>query len=539
MARIKSRVMSVFLLKKEYTAENALRSQEDMPRQTKLAEPEVEWLPEGFRLFLADYSRRPPWWRDFLGIKRPLDLESKGAILFLSVKDRVFVITFGIVAHYLKPESYEYDFGLIASLNALDPQRLKSTDVLNPEDAKRQHIQSARDNALYSFGIDFYEMVIKNLTGAVQKKYEHLFSTVTGGSNIRITTKVQLDEILDVCEELLDLYRSTDYKSTFPDLRNVCPVLDPITKQWLDNKLVMALKKRDPSVILSIPDNVDYQAISGIRLYGPKRFSLIQIESLWEAYRNRLADLSIERLRQGHVDLYNENGDSVGKSYSTYRCLIWSCEHKGKNYHFNEGAWYEVDNDFIAKLKVYLDSRFVETWLPDNFERCEGEYNKKAAESMPHTICLDMENLAPKKQTPVEPCDLCMVRDGVLSLIHVKVGVNSQRLGHLFNQGFASAKLLKDAPETVARLENLLAGKFNAAEFQMAKTALETGKVKIIYAIISKKDAERKSDALPLFSRITLRRNIRNLIGMNYTVEVQIVKDRKMESVPVSSDEGE
>ena len=150
-----------------------------------------------------------------------------------------------------------------------------------------------------------------------------------------------------------------------------------------------------------------------------------------------------------------------------------------------------------------------------------------------------MENLAPKKQTPVEPCDLCMVRDGVLSLIHVKVGVNSQRLGHLFNQGFASAKLLKDASETVARLENLLAGKFNAAEFQMAKTALETGKVKIIYAIISKKDAERKSDALPLFSRITLRRNIRNLIGMNYTVEVQIVKDRKMESVPVSSDEGE
>ena len=539
MARIKSRMMSVFLLKKEYTVENALRSQDDMPRQTKLAEPEVEWLPEGFRLFLADYSGRSPWWRDFLGIKRALNLESKGAILFLSVKDRVFVITFGIVAHYLKPESYEYDFGLIASLNALDPQRLKSTDVLNPEDAKRQHIQSARDNALYSFGIDFYEMVIKNLTGAVQKKYEHLFSTVTGGSNIRITTKVQLDEILDVCEELLDLYRSTDYKSTFPDIRNVCPVLDPITKQWLDNKLVMALKERDPSVILSIPDNVDYQAISGIRLYGPKRFSLIQMESLWEAYGNRLADLSIERLRQGHVDLYNENGDSVGKSYSTYRCLIWSCEHKGKNYHFNEGAWYEVDNDFIAKLKVYLDSRFVETWLPDNFERCEGAYNKKAAESMPHTICLDMENLAPKKQTPVEPCDLCMVRDGVLSLIHVKVGVNSQRLGHLFNQGFASAKLLKDAPETVARLENLLAGKFNAAEFQMAKTALETGKVKIIYAIISKKDAERKSDALPLFSRITLRRNIRNLIGMNYTVEVQIVKDRKMESVPVSSDEGE
>ena len=151
----------------------------------------------------------------------------KGAIVFLPVKDRVFALTFGHTYHSLKEESYEYDFGLRTTLNVLDSEKIKSTDILQPENAKRERIQSPVGSNLTFFDFNKDESIIKRLTGAVKEEYKGILSNVTGANNLRVTSKVTSSEIVGLCEKVLDIYRKDDYKKTFPDVCNVSPIKDP------------------------------------------------------------------------------------------------------------------------------------------------------------------------------------------------------------------------------------------------------------------------------------------------------------------------
>jgi uncharacterized protein (TIGR04141 family) len=47
--------------------------------------------------------------------------ETKGAMVFLPIEGRVFVLCFGHVAHNLTDESYEYDFGIKTTLSCFHP----------------------------------------------------------------------------------------------------------------------------------------------------------------------------------------------------------------------------------------------------------------------------------------------------------------------------------------------------------------------------------------------------------------------------------
>lgn len=42
--------------------------------------------------------------------------------------------------HKLQEGSYEYDFELRTTLNAIDPTKIKLTETVQPENAKRQHM---------------------------------------------------------------------------------------------------------------------------------------------------------------------------------------------------------------------------------------------------------------------------------------------------------------------------------------------------------------------------------------------------------------
>jgi uncharacterized protein (TIGR04141 family) len=114
MAR--SRSFSIYLLKKGFDASNAL-SDDD----SDLDEMEAASLPPNAELFVRDADPYPPWWRDYFGIKAKLSQQSKGALVFVPLNKRTFVLTFGTVGHYLEPESFEHDFGLRVTLNSVDP----------------------------------------------------------------------------------------------------------------------------------------------------------------------------------------------------------------------------------------------------------------------------------------------------------------------------------------------------------------------------------------------------------------------------------
>lgn len=143
----KSRGFSIFLLKENYNAGNALKLEHS------LGNPIVNAvnLPQDATLYISDKAATAPWWKDYWGIPQELEQVLKGAIVFLNVGQRCFVITFGHTHHNLQEISYEYDFGLRTTLNALDPEKIKSTDILMPENARRQRIQSPTASELTFF----------------------------------------------------------------------------------------------------------------------------------------------------------------------------------------------------------------------------------------------------------------------------------------------------------------------------------------------------------------------------------------------------
>jgi uncharacterized protein (TIGR04141 family) len=132
----KSRSFSIFLLKPDYTSENALKEEHGLDSRVFAGA-----IPEGAVLFVLDNEPHAPWWRGYFGIRKRLDQLTKGALVFVPVNDRWFALSFGHVAHNLREDAYEYDFGLRVTLNSVDPGALKSTDALEPGIGRRQRTQ--------------------------------------------------------------------------------------------------------------------------------------------------------------------------------------------------------------------------------------------------------------------------------------------------------------------------------------------------------------------------------------------------------------
>jgi uncharacterized protein (TIGR04141 family) len=122
----KSRGFSIYLLKDTFTPENALKDDHNL----QLLEEENTNLPDNSIMYLSDTPGSPPWWKNYWGIHKNLYQMQKGSLIFLLVDNSWIVLTFGITYHQLKDNCYHYDFGLKTTLNALDPDKIKSTDIL-------------------------------------------------------------------------------------------------------------------------------------------------------------------------------------------------------------------------------------------------------------------------------------------------------------------------------------------------------------------------------------------------------------------------
>lgn len=519
----KSHSFSIFLLKENFSDEKALKAHHDLKQQN------LSTLPSA-KFYLMDIQPKEPWWKNYLGISDDLKQGLKGGILFLSVENRMFALTFGNVQHKLTPESYEYDFGVITTLNSIEPSALKSTDVLQPESAVRKRIQTPKESDLTFFDFDQDSTIIKRLTGKVQKQYRSLFSNTSGADSLRVTTKKQPEELEDFCKELLNIYSKDYYKKTFPNLHNIRPVKDPNKLTYLDEKLVAELKLESKDIILTIPDIVDSTRSSGIKFSeskNAKKFESIELSSFYEYLGTKISQLDETKIKKEHFWCVDDNDNPCTQSFSVYKSLIFEFEDSNGCYHFCDGNWYQVDKKYQLNLTNYLDTTFEIGSLPEFEHKDEGEYNKAIPEVLKNYICLDKTNIAPDNETAVEPCDLFSVSENIACYTHVKIGSRSSTLSHLFNQGVNSISLLNGESESLNKLKTLFEGHPDEVNF---KKAVDSKKSKVIYAIISKKDPSKKSKILPLFSRISLKRAIQSLKAMNVQYSVVIIEDKSKTS---------
>jgi uncharacterized protein (TIGR04141 family) len=525
----KARSFSIYLLKEAFAGPFALK--DDNKLEAGVASDQ---LPEGASLYILDSAPKIPWWKTFFGVQKEMWQVSKGALVFLPAGGRWFALCFGHVAHNLKDTSYEYDFGLRVTLNCVDPEKLKSTDILEPSGAKRQRTQLPTVADLTFFDVDSDSTILKSLTGKVKKEHEEVFKHATGSSNIRISSSATPPELVALCEKLLTLYADDTYKTAFPDIQNISPVRDPAIIAQLNEKLVTGLRDKDDSLSLSVPKIVDYAdalwgTFTGVgtgEVYDDI-FIARYYEYLEKAETN-LATISLEDIKKHQLLLTDEDGANVRDRQSIFRCLIFDTllDADGQSYHLCEGNWYSVDADYVTKLSTFLDPLCKDIALPSFNHNDEGAYNLAAAAASPDRLCMDKLSIAPAKQKQLEPCDVYEIADGKAVLHHVKISTLSAQLSHLFNQGTNSVNLLRSEPESMAKMKAIIADKVEPARLDEFQKPLDDDNLKVIFGIITHKNKEDKSKNLPLFSRITLMRCMKELKRMSIEAEYGFIDDQ-------------
>lgn len=524
----KTRSFSIYLLKDAFNAGNALKE------DTKLeAGVDATGLPEAATLYVLDNQPYTPWWAGFFGIQKALNQASKGAIIFLQASGRSFALCFGHVSHNLKDESYEYDFGLRVTLNCVDPDKLRSTDILEPSGAKRQRTQLPTAGDLTFFDVDGDSTILKSLTGKVKDAHKDVFKNATGSSNICISSAVDAAGLIGLCEKLFALYKEETFKTAFPDIQNISPVRDPTTIEQLNANLITAFQAKDEALARTVPDIVDF----GDGLWGSfagaragKVYDDIFLDRYFEYLVEAGVDINavgIDTLKRHELLLTNDDGSVIRDRHSIFKSLVFDTTLNGgaESYHLCEGNWYLVDSGYIARLKAFLDPLCEDTTLPDFNHADEAAYNVAASAAAAGRVCLDKKNIAPAGQKQVEPCDIYEVVDDRAVLHCVKISTLSAQLSHLFNQGTNSVNLMRSEPAALTNMQTLVGQGLGEAEKEALIAPLTNDRFRVVFGIVTHKDKAPRSDNLPLFSRISLMRCMKEFKRMGIAAEYCFIPD--------------
>lgn len=511
----KTRSFSIYLLKDGNTVQDALKEGHNL-KELSPDEYGLSCDNCDITVFLSQSSSNPPWWKAYLGINNALEQRQEGVLVFITDKEteggRTFVLTFGNAYHKLKEGTYVYDFGLRTTLNAIDPEKIRATETVQPDSARRQRSQSPSVVSLNFFDFDRDQSIIKTLVGKVKDEYKDLFKSVTGVSSLKIMSSLEANKLLALCVKLYEIYNQEAYKLSFPDLQNISPIKDPLVVDELNQRLIDAYNNwnngDDESILITIPEMlVEYQ-FNQFRYKTGKT----QTEELSEHELNKLKEIipqaqSISEFKKAHLALLNEDGHAI-INFSLDRCLVFDCVHKNVHYHLCDGSWYSVEFEYIQRIENMLNNRIKQNSdynLPSYNHANEGAYNESVPVADSSYLCLDRENIAPQGYTSVEPCDLIREDNGKLQLFHIKRNTRSSSLSHLFKQGEVACDLLLHESSSRETLKSLL-------EQQHVWGALIDNKeFHIIYGVITSRSILEGIKLLPLFSRISLYRVIKSL----------------------------
>lgn len=532
----RTRPFSIFLLKQGYDATNSLRPDHALEEIL-----DARQIPARSRLFVMDTMPLEPWWRGYFGIPKSLSHAIKGALLFITLEQRCFVLSFGHVFHNLNDSSYEYDFGLKVTLNSLDPLKLKSADIIDPGSARRRRTQvpSAADLTFLDF--DSNAEIVRSLTGKVKDEFSGLFKSATGSASLKIGLSIPYDRLEQICETLLALYARDDYMESFPNIGKLAPEKDPEVVSNLDDQLLQSFREKSEGLSLAIPDLVDYRDNVCCTFKGRGGVSEIYTDVSLDALYDYLGDdydfdsLTVEKLKKFGIALCDPDG-RVSKVYSVYNSLLLDITDRQQVYHICEGGWYRAEVSYVQALSAYIDSKCEPSSLIDynhdgeeNGKRyySEENYNSAIPVSSPEFICLDQTDIAPDGNTQIEPCDLYAISpaDDLGVLYHLKISTRSSQLSHLFNQGVNSAELLILEQQCRDKFKGLIRERLGNNDFDLYQSKIDEISFKVVFGVITKKQAANLSGNLPLFSKISLMRAFKSLELMQIPAALIYIND--------------
>lgn len=487
------------------------------------------------KLFVNKSKYNLPKWINFFDGKTTKKIKglfnsSSAALLLLKIKGRFFGITFGHGRYLIEPNAIDYGFGLRTALNLIDPTKIRSIDLKTYEDlvlsTKRQ---SSQNSQLGIFGMDTNRDLMKAVVGE-PKIYNNFGKRIAGADSFSFKGSIILDELGQKLADLLDAYKSDDYKEYFDWIDHLKIVRDKRLIQNLEDNLLSTLNGKDFSkMYLAPPEFIQWDDLEHFEYFGFRHnqpYDDLDINDYVGAIPS--GTLTIEDLKKHKIGIFYTGQTHPFKKWSLYHCLIWETEMSGHFYSFIDGEWFEISKDFAMKVKNYVKAiPNPSKPLPDaKLKELEKEYNERIVNEKPKELYLfDRILIRPTDAgSLIEFCDILGV-DG--SIYHLKRKIRSATLSHLFAQGLISGMVFAQD----AGFQEKVKEKINGQYENHFKKIIDNGEkinprnYEVVFGVISKPNPDWP-ESLPFFSQLNLRQHRRQLELLGYKVSLQLIEEK-------------
>ena len=506
---------TALLLKKRFTETNAVK--DSLARRVGIYE--VMGDQRIGQLVVGPKRLSPPRWlrhvKPYAASLPELMNEAVSAVLLIPVANRTFALTFGYGRSLLQADSWEDGFGLKVTLNAVPPGNIKSIDRTSFDAfAHQTRTQGIRSGNLEEFGLDVEQDILRAVTG--KPANESLGDKMSGKDALVFNARVDVPGLPDFLASYLVKYRSNAYKEWYSEIDQLAEVSDGTLQDRLNSELQRKIREDDRDHLwLAVPEFVDWARVGfryGNASYEP--YPDLRFEDFFAHLRHR-ESMSIEGRRVHCVDLET---DVEVETWPLVRCLHTEIVLGGKTYVLSNGHWYQVAQDFVARVDRAVNPLMQECSLPGYDDNDEARYNRRVAKSEGYFL-FDRKNVHHGgRKSQIEPCDL-LTKDR--SLIHTKRYGGSSVLSHLFAQGYVASDLLADDSKYREKMRAKLPDEI---KHLIPADRIDPARYTVVYAIVGRSPESRKlAEILPFFSRVNLYRTAQRLKRIGYKVGVQWV----------------
>lgn len=266
---------------------------------------------------------------------------SSSAVLLIRIDGNVLAFTFGYGRFLLNTWRFEQDFGLKTALNTLDHQSLRSIDLHTLEDQPIQRkTQVARGSEASVFGVDIFRDVLRAVTGS--PRHGVVYKNISGGDAIySFGLSMLAEEIPSVAADLLRYYQMELYTASFGWVDNIRRVKNAETISMLDSSLLEALKDRDNSLAITVPEIAEWDSVLGFSFTRTRRELFATIDASKYLGSLDVDSVTIESIRRDR--LYVTDIHENQSSYSIYSCIYFEIDSGDTKQVLFGGKWYEID----------------------------------------------------------------------------------------------------------------------------------------------------------------------------------------------------
>ena len=329
---------------------------------------------------------------------------------------------------------------------------------------------------------------------------------------------------------LIDYYGEDSYKDGFSWVDNIRKVKEKSEVEVLDEQLIKDIKKNRSNLLITLPEIVEWDTISGFSFTRSKHkiaHTIITDDYLSKVDKTKV---DIDSLKRDRVYVHSINGDD--KEYSIYNSIYYEIKGKGKSSILFSGEWYEIDNSFISRIDGVLQQinlskiKFPKVYVWEESDKngklkskieTEGDYNDRVSKSLSHHL-LDRKLIKSNRTTTsIELCDLLTDHKQFIHVKHRKGG--SSGLSHLFAQGSVSAEILLGDREFRKAARRVLKKVKPGLQNLIPLDGFKSDGIEIIFLILGE-DSSTLRGNLPFFSKVNLSKTYESLSQRGFNVSI-------------------